>query len=444
MHGELPKHIVVKKESRARRYIVFALVLLAIGGALYYVYGTGGTPQRRGPGGRFGGMEGPVPVLAAQVLAADMPVYLNAVGTTRALNTVTVKAQVDGKLLEVNFKEGQDVKKGDVLARIDPVTYQAALDQAVAKKAQDEALLANAKNDLERYEKLAATNAINKQQFDTQRALVAQYTAQVQSDTAAIESAQATLGYTTITAPIDGRTGIRLVDQGNIVRASDSTGIVVITQIQPIAVTYSLPQQDLPQVNAAFAKGPLASDALRSDTNQVLDRGKLTVVDNQVDSSTGTVKLKSEFPNANLQLWPGQFVNVRLLVDTLKQVTVIPTGAVQRGPNGTFVYAIKDDNTVQMRPVQVRMQDENQTVIASGVSPGERVVTTGFARLTDGAKVSISSGNSGGAAAPAAAGAAPAGALQGVGRREGQRPANTQNSERRQRGGEGSRTSAPQ
>lgn len=434
MHGELPKYdTIAKTRSRTRRYLVFALVLLAIGGALYYVFGTGSTPQRRSPG-RFAGMEGPVPVLTAQAVTADMPVYLNAVGTTRALNTVTVKPQVDGKLLSVNFKEGQDVKKGDVLARIDPVTYQAALDQAVAKKAQDEALLSNAKNDLDRYEKLAATNAINKQQADTQRSLVAQYAAQVQSDAAAIESAQATLGYTTIVAPIDGRTGIRQVDEGNIVRASDSTGIVVITQIRPIAVTFNLPQQDLPQVNAAFAKSPLAADALRSDIGQVLDRGTLVVVDNQVDSTTGTVKLKAEFPNANLQLWPGQFVNVRLLVDTLKQVTVIPTGAVQRGPNGTFIYIVKDDNSVQMRPVQVRMQDETQTVVASGVTPNERVVTTGFARLTDGAKVTISTG-----------GAAPAtGALQGVGQREGQRPAGTPNSERRQRGGEGSRTNTQQ
>jgi multidrug efflux system membrane fusion protein len=436
MHGELPKPpAFVKKGSRTRRYVVFALVLLAVGGALYYVFGTGGTtPQRRS--GRFAAMEGPVPVLATQATATDVPVYLNAVGTTRALNTVTVKAQVDGKLIGVNFKEGQDVKKGDVLAKIDPVTYQAALDQAVAKKAQDEALLSNAKNDLDRYEKLAATNAINKQQADTQRALVAQYTAQVQSDAAAIESAQATLGYTTIVAPIDGRTGIRQVDEGNIVRASDSTGIVVITQVRPISVMFNLPQQDLPQVNAAFAKAPLAADALRSDANQMLDHGTLTVVDNQVDSSTGTVKLKAEFPNAQLQLWPGQFVNVRLLVDTLKQATVIPTSAVQRGPNGTFIYVVKDDNTVQMRTLQVKMQDETQTVVASGVAPNERVVTTGFARLTDGAKVTIGSGN----------GAAPAqGALQGVGPHDGQqRPAGTHNGERRQRGGGGSRTNTPQ
>ena len=434
MHGELPKYdVVAKTRGRTRRYLAFALVLLAVGGALYYVFGTGSTPQRRGPG-RFAGMEGPVPVLAAQAVTADMPVYLNAVGTTKALNTVTVRPQVDGKLIQVNFKEGQDVKKGDVIARIDPTTFQATLDQAVAKKAQDEAILANSRNDLDRYEKLAATNAVNKQQLDTQRALVAQNIAQVQSDTAAIESARATLGYTNIVAPIDGRTGIRQVDEGNIVHASDSTGIVTITQIKPIAVMFNLPQQDLPQVNTAFAKAPLAADALRSDTGQVIDHGTLVVVDNQVDSSTGTVKLKAEFPNANLQLWPGQFVNVRLLVDTLKQVTVIPTGAVQRGPNGTFIYVVKEDNSVQMRPVQVRMQDETQTVVASGIMPNERVVTTGFARLTDGAKVTISSG----AAAPAA------GNLQGAGRREGQRPAGTPNSERRQRGGEGSRTNTSQ
>ncbi len=293
----------------------------------------------------------------------------------------------------MNFKEGQDVKKGDVLARIDPTTYQAALDQTLAKKAQDEAQLANAKNDLVRYAKLAANNAINKQQADTQKALVAQYTALVQSDQAAIENARALLGYTTVTAPIDGRTGIRQVDEGNIVRASDAnSAIVVIAQIKPISVLFNLPQQDLTRVNAAFAKGPLGVDAQRSDNNAVLDRGTLTVVDNQVDPSTGTVKLKAEFPNANVQLWPGQFVNVRLLINTLKDVVVIPTGAVQRGPNGTFVYVIDDQNKAAMRPITVSKQDEAQAVVSKGVTPAERVVTTGFARLTDGAKVSISGG----------------------------------------------------
>jgi membrane fusion protein, multidrug efflux system len=386
MHGELPKVLSAKAGSRSRRALAIGLVVILIAAALIYIFTAAPPTQQRRS--RFAA-NGPVPVLVAAAARADVPVYLDAVGTTKALNTVTVRPQVDGKLLEVNFKEGQDVKKGDVLARIDPTTYQAQLDQAIAKKAQDEAVLSNARNDLERYEKLAASNAINKQQADTQRSLVAQYTAQVQSDQAAIESARATLGYTKIVAPIDGRTGIRMVDEGNIVRASDTnSAIVVITQVKPISVLFNLPQQDLARVNTAFASGPLSVDAQRSDNDAVIDRGMLKVVDNQVDSSTGTVKLKAEFPNARLQLWPGQFVNVRLLIDTLKQVVVVPTGAVQRGPNGAFVYVIKDDSTVAMRQVTVRKQDETRTVV-SGIEPPERVVTTGFVGLTDGGKVSI-------------------------------------------------------
>jgi multidrug efflux system membrane fusion protein len=233
----------------------------------------------------------------------------------------------------------------------------------------------------------------------------------VQSDQAAIESAQATLNYATIRAPIDGRTGLRQVDEGNIVRSSDTSGIVVITQLRPISIQFNLPQQYLGEVNAAFAKGPLPVDAQRSDTDAVLDRGTLTVVDNQVDSTTGTVKLKAEFPNASLQLWPGQFANVRLLINTLRQVVTIPTGAVQRGPNGTFVYVIKD-GAASMRPIVVERQDETRTVVKSGLTAPEQVVTTGFARLTDGSKVSISSGD--GTPAPAATTNAP--------RQRGQRP----------------------
>ena len=202
------------------------------------------------------------------------------------------------------------------------------------------------------------------------------------------------LGYTTIIAPLDGRTGIRMVDEGNYVRAADvASAIVVITQLRPISVLFNLPQQELPQVNSAAAKGPLSVEAQRSDTDEVIDRGMLRVVDNQVDQTTGTVKLKAEFPNADLQLWPGQFVNVRLLVDTLRQVVVIPTGAVQRGPSGTFVYVVKDDNSVTIRPITVQKQDETQTVVKSGLEANERVVTTGFVRLTDGSKVSIGSAN---------------------------------------------------
>lgn len=412
MHGEFPKQILAKARSGTRRTFAIAFILIVLAAALYYLFSPSAPQQRRG--GRFAAGEGPVPVLVAPAARADVPVYLDAVGTIKALNTVTVRPQVDGKLLSVNFKEGDDIKKGDVLAKIDPVIYQAQLNQAIAKKAQDEAQLANSKIDLERYERLAATAAINKQQADTQRALVAQYTALVQADQAAIDNAQAMLGYTTITAPIDGRTGIRMVDEGNYVRSADTnSSIVVITQLQPISVLFNLPQQDLSQVNTAFNKGPLNVEAQRSDNDAVIDRGALRVVDNQVDQTTGTVKLKAEFPNANLQLWPGQFVNIRLLVDTLKQVVVIPTGAVQRGPNGTFVYVIKDDDTVSVRPITVQKQDETQTVISKGLEAPERVVTTGFVRLTDGTKVAVGSGE-----APAAqpAGQRPQG--QGGARRQ--------------------------
>jgi multidrug efflux system membrane fusion protein len=439
MHGELPKPNVTavpaKAGNRTRRFIAYAMVLIAVGGAIYYVFGTQQQQQQQQQRRSRFAASGPVPVLAAAAKLSDVPVYIDAVGTTKALNTVTVRPQVDGKLISVVFKEGQDVQKGDVLARIDPTTYQAALDQALAKKAQDQALLNNAKNDLARYEQLAATNAINKQQADTQKSLVAQYTAQVQSDQAAVESAQATLAYTAIKAPIDGRTGIRQVDEGNIVRASDSTGIVVITQLKPISVLFNLPQQYLSQVNDAFAKGPLEVDAQRSDNNAIVDRGTLLVVDNQVDASTGTVKLKAEFPNANLQLWPGQFTNVRLLIDTLKQVVTIPTGAVQRGPTGTFVYVVKDDNTATVRPIVVQKQDETLTVVKNGVTPPERVVTTGFARLNEGSKVSVGS-NTPAAATPRATqprGQRPAGAAG----------ANPTNGERRPRADGSARPATP-
>jgi len=391
------------KSARARalrRYVGAALVIgvvIAVATALMWQTPA---PQRPGPGGRFrAGAEEAVPTRAASAQRADVPVYLEGVGTTRALNMVTVRAQVDGKLVSVNFKEGQDVERGFVLAQIDPTLYRAQYDQAMAKKAQDEALLANVRRDLERYTRLVATNAMAAQQADTQRALVAQYEAQVMADQAAIDNAKAVLDYSTITAPIAGRTGLRLVDAGNVVRASDATGIVVITQLRPISILFTLPQQQLGLVNAAFAKGPLAVDAVAADNKTLVDRGTLLVVDNQVDQATGTVKLRAEFPNADLQLWPGQFVSVRLLVDTLRNVVVVPTAAVQRGPSGLFVFVVRENDTVAVRPVTVSQQDENQTVIASGLEPGERVATTGFHQLTDGRRVSI-----GGADGPPATG----------------------------------------
>jgi multidrug efflux system membrane fusion protein len=370
--------------------------------------GQGGGGGRGGPGQ---GGDGPVPVVVAAARYADVDVTVDAVGTVQALNTVTVRTQVDGKLIELDFKDGQDVKKGDVLARIDPATYQAQYDQMIAKKAQDEATLANARNDLIRYQKLAATEAGSKQQADTQRALVAQLEAQVAGDQAQIDNAKATLAYTTITAPIDGRTGIRLVDQGNILHASDQNGIVVITQVKPISVIFNLPQQQLRPVNTAMGKGSVRVQALEADNSTVIDTGTIQVIDNQVDQTTGTIKLKSIYPNADLQLWPGQFVNVRSFIDTLKHVVVVPTGAVQRGPNGAYVYVLAGKKAA-LRNVEIQRQNENDAVVKSGLTPPEEVVTSGFSRLTDGAEVRVAPAEAApGEAAPsgerAAAAAAP-------------------------------------
>jgi multidrug efflux system membrane fusion protein len=379
--------------SRVFKRLVTWTITLVILGGLGYV-GWNAFQQKQQGGGRAGARPDlPVPVLAATPRAQDVPVYLDGVGSVRALNNVIVRAQVDGKLISVNFTEGQDVKKGDVLGEIDPVLYKAALDQAVAKKAQDEALLANQRIDLTRYQQLAASNAGSKQQADTQRAVVAQQEALVQADQAAIDNAQATLGYTKIIAPLAGRAGLRQVDQGNIIHAADVTGLVIITQLQPIAVQFSLPQQQIVRVNAASALGVLAVDVFGNDGTTVVDTGKLTGIDNQVDPTTGTLKLKAEFPNAKFQLWPGQFVNVRLKVETLPNAIVVPTSAVQRGPAGTFSYVIGDGDIVTAKAVVVTQQNEHDAVIASGLTTSDRVVTTGFANLSEGAKVIVGKDN---------------------------------------------------
>ncbi|MDE2579189.1 MAG: efflux RND transporter periplasmic adaptor subunit, partial [Hyphomicrobiales bacterium] len=374
---------------------------------------AGDARRSGGPGAGPGGGPPAVGVTVAESRTGDMPVTLDAIGTAQALNTVTVRTQVDGRLMQLLFAEGQDVKTGDVLAIIDPTVYQAAYDQAVAKKAQDEAQLANAKLDLVRYSKLAVGNYGTKQQADTQRALVAQLTAQVKQDQAAIDNTKAQLGYTTIRSPIDGRTGIRLVDRGNILHASDQTGIVVITQIKPTAVIFSIAQQNLAAVNAAMARGPVSVQALAQDNATVIGLGKLEVIDNQVDATTGTAKAKAIFPNDDRSLWAGAFVNVRILVDTLKNVVIAPTAAVQRGPSGAFVYVIGDDNVAHQTSVQVGQQNEREAVIASGLAPPARVAISGFARLTDGAKVRIVQGETPqaapGAAAPQNNDARPAG-----------------------------------
>jgi multidrug efflux system membrane fusion protein len=402
---------------RANRRILMATgalaLTLAVGWAWQggFRFGGGDKPageqtQAGADGGRR--RDEAVSVATAQARVQDVPVTIDAVGTVQALNTVTIRTQVDGRLLHLAFTEGQDVKKGDVLAEIDPALYKALYDQAVAKKAQDEANLANARVDLVRYEKLVAGKFLSAQQYTTQKAQVSQLEAQVRADQAAIDNAKTTLDYATIRSPIDGRVGIRLVDVGNILHASDQTGIVVVTQLKPIYVVFTLPQQALPAVQKAQAAGVAKVRALAPDNATDLEVGDLSVVDNQIDPLTGTVKLKATFANQDLGLWPGQFVNVRLMLDTVRNATVVPSPAVQRGPNGAFVYILDSDGKTQMRSVTTGRQDEHIVVITSGLEPGTTVVTSGFARLFDGAKVHVSHNEPPPSAAAAAAGAAPA------------------------------------
>lgn len=371
--------------------LVIVLVLAAAGSAAWTLRSANPVSVAQNDGGRHGRGGGnglPVPVTATAARVTDVPVFLEGVGSVKARNTVTIRPQVEGRILSINFKEGQDVKKGDLLAKIDPATYQAQLEGAVAKKALDEALLANTRRDLARYEKVG-TLAQSQQQIDTQRALVHQQEAQIKADQAAIDNASAVLGYTDIIAPINGRTGIRLIDEGNLVQAGEATGIVVITEIQPISVVFTLPQQQLPQVRKGMMGGQLIAEAFTTDGKTELDTGTLQVIDNQIDPSTGTIRLKADFPNAALQLWPGQFVNVRLLVDTLKHVVVAPAPAIQRGPDGAFVYVVTVNNTVAMRPIQVGQQTDTDAVVNQGLTAGEKVVTSGFGRLSEGSKVAV-------------------------------------------------------
>ncbi len=347
-----------------------------------------------------------IPVSTAIASVADVPLTVDGIGTVQALNTVNIKPMVDGPLTEIRFREGQDVRAGDVLARIDARTYQAAYDQAVAKKAQDEATLANAQRDLGRYDKLARNQYGTAQQADTQRSSVAQGEALVRQDQAQVDSARTNLSYTTIAAPVDGRTGIRQVDLGNLVHSTDVTPLTVVTTLRPISVVFTLPQQTLPQVAAAIeasrSTGGALVLALPQDTGPddngtgsgdpaaqppVLDRGHVAVLDNQVDQNTGTIKLKATFPNPALRLWPGAFVNVRLALRVDRGVITIPTAAVQRGPQGAFVFTLGADDIAHRHPITVARLDEVRAVVSSGLLAGDRVVTDGASRLTEGSHV---------------------------------------------------------
>ena len=330
----------------------------------------------------------PTPIVGVgSVGRADVPIYLDALGTIQAYNLVTVHAQVDGQLLRVNFNEGQEIAAGAVLAEIDPRLFQAAYDQAVANTARDAATLANAKLDLTRYASLG--NAIAQQTVDTQRATVRQAEATVAADRAAAASAKTQLGYTRIVAPISGRTGIRQVDVGNIVHPGDTNGIVTIAQLQPISVLFSLPQQDLPKIVAATARGTVAVLATDAD-GKVLDTGTLALVDNTIDQATGTVRLKATLPNDNQSLWPGAFTNVRLLADVLQNALYVAAAAVQRGPDGTFVYVFDPaTHKVALRNVTVALTEDQVAVISQGLNDGDQVVTDNSGKLNDGMTVAL-------------------------------------------------------
>jgi multidrug efflux system membrane fusion protein len=369
-----------------KRFLIALVVVLAIVGGLVVLRGH---QKATRAAAAAAAEDKTIPVLTAPATVADVPVYLDGIGTVQALTTVSVHPMVDGPLVSVRFREGQDVKAGDVLAQIDPRTYQATYDQAVAKKAQDEANLRNAQLDLVRYDKLAKTQYTTAQQADTQRATVAQDEALVRQDQAQIDSARTNLSYTTITAPADGRTGIRQVDQGNIVHSADTTPITVVTTLRPIDVVFTLPQQDLPDVATAMANGKPDVMALpqNGDQTAALDHGFVRVLDNQVDQTTGTIKLKAQFPNEKLQLWPGAFVNVRLALRVDRNVTTVPIAAVQRGPAGAFLYVVDAEGVAHRRTVTIPHQDETLAVISDGVKPGETVVTDGASRVTDGVHV---------------------------------------------------------
>jgi membrane fusion protein, multidrug efflux system len=376
---------------RRNRTLVIVLAAVALGGYLGWHYLRGNGAETAATGGN---KLPAIPVTVAPVITADFPVYLNGLGTVEPYDTVTVRSRVDGEVTKVAFRQGQMVDEGDILVQIDPRPYQAALDQALAKKAQDEANLKNAQLNLERYSTLAKQDFASRQQLDTQQAMVDQLTAQIKGDQGAIDNAQTQLSYTTIRAPLAGKTSFRLVDPGNIVHAADTTGIVTIVKLQPISVVFTAPEESVPAINKALAAGDVPVTALSSDGLTTLSQGRLALVNNAVDQASGTIRMKATFANTDNALWPGLSVSTRLLLDTLKQVTVVPEDAIQRGPNGLYAFVVGDDNKAELRDVKVGQEGSGQSVVLQGLSPGQKVVIAGQYRLQQGALVQPSEATS--------------------------------------------------
>jgi multidrug efflux system membrane fusion protein len=371
---------------RPRFWLIVGLPLVAVAASGWYLWreqSPAASPRPQAPS---------IAVKAARVQREDVPIFLSGIGTVRAFNIVTVKARVDGQLDSVSFVEGQDLAEGDVLAQIDPRPFQAQLAQARAAKARDEALLANARLDLERTSALAMREYASRQTLDTQRALVMQLEAAIQGDQAAIDNANVQLGYATITSPIAGRTGMRLVDKGNIVHATDPNGLVVITQLQPISVIFALPQDALGDIAREMSAGPLRVLAYNRDGSVRFGEGVLALLDNQIDAATGTLRLKAIFDNRDNALWPGQFVSARLLLTVRRQATTVAAEVVQHGLNGTFAYVIKPDQSVEQRPIKIGYSRDGVSVVESGLAADELVIIDGQYKLRPGARVQMTPG----------------------------------------------------
>ena len=386
-----PPSALARSSGRARKALALVAVLvvaIVAGGAWLIMQRNASAPAGGGRGGSDANRA--LPVVAAQVRQGSIDVYLNALGTVTPRNMVTVRSRVDGQLMQVNFREGQLVKAGELLAQIDPRPFEVQLTQAQGQLAKDQALLKNAQLDLERYRTLLSQDSISKQQVDTQESLVRQYEGTVKADQGQVDNARLQLTYSRVTAPISGVVGLRQVDPGNIIHATDANGLVVITQLQPITVIFPIPEDNLPQVAGRLRSAtPVSVEAWDRSQKTKLATGKLLTIDNQIDTATGTIKLRAEFANDDSALFPNQFVNVRLAAETRTSATLVPSSAVLRGSPGTFVYKVKDDQTVTVTPVKLGPVQGETTAIESGVAPGDQVVVDGTDKLREGAKVEL-------------------------------------------------------